>query len=150
MRRIGVGNIVAIATAGLALSVAAQPSVAVGGYQQTADMECAAAGLKIEHLPSAATPKVTKRELAIVSALVRQLKKLTPPAAQANRFKKFISETEAQDSDVKAALNAARKGNGAAVVNDLLNAATAGSAGTATAKALGLPACAKDYNPQGS
>ena len=137
------------AAAALALGASAAPSTAAGGYPQRADKACAAAGAKIERLASSLTPSVISREISIVTTLVRQLKAITPPASRAKKYKTFIAETETQVVNVKAALAAARRGDAAGVDSALKKVAAAGHASDATARALGLAACAKDYEARG-
>jgi len=104
----GVRNGAVVGMVALVLGAAAEASAAIDGYTRSADRACTAAGLKVEHLSTRLTLKVIEQEESIASALVNQLKQITPPAASATTFKRFISETEAQVLDVKAAVTAAR------------------------------------------
>jgi hypothetical protein len=93
---------------------------------------------------------VIKQQLAIVASLVSQLKKLHPPAADAAQFTTFITETAAQNTDIVAALAAAAEGDKSVYEADLKKVTAAGEASNKAATALGLAACAKNYQPHGS
>jgi hypothetical protein len=130
--------------------LAAPASVAAAGYVQRVDQACAAAGAKVDRLPTTGTLKVIEQENSIVTSLVGQLKAIVPPSADAAQYKMFISDTSAQVTDINTALRAARQGNKAAAVKALKKLARDGRASNTTARKLGLAACAKNYSPKGS
>ncbi|MGI8800803.1 MAG: hypothetical protein ACR2KV_01315 [Solirubrobacteraceae bacterium] len=133
----------------LVLGGATAPSAAApSGYAQHADRLCAAAGAKIEHLSAGLTTRVLlTREVTILAVLVRRLKAIRPPAAQAKQYRAFVSETGAQVADIRRSLASSDPPTVVALLN---RAVGAGRASNAAAASLGLAACARDYTARGT
>jgi hypothetical protein len=153
-------TVVAVAASLGALAVPVPTSAATGAPFSTflagrtflarGDAACTAAGHKVEKLPKKQTTGQIDADLAIVSDLLTQLHKLTPPPAAAAQFKQFLAQTERQVRDVRSAVVAARKNQPRTVARYLKATAVAGQESNATAADIGLRACSKNYSPEGS
>jgi len=133
----------------LAPMVAAPSSLGASSFQQKADRACAKAGAAVERLPKNVTVTVIEKQIQIADAMLKDLRAINPPATSAKKYDKFITETKDQVVDVKAVLSAAEQNNKSKTESELKKATAAGKASDATARALGLAACAKDYQPEG-
>jgi hypothetical protein len=129
------------------LALPAVTSAATESFALRAFAACAAAGNKIERLPTKQTVSQIEAELTITTGLVHRLKTITPPAQDAKKYDLFIAETQSQLTDVRGALSAAKKGDSKAVAKDLKATAAAGQASNRTAALLGIGACAANYTP---
>jgi hypothetical protein len=147
-------TVVAVAASLGALAVPVTTSAAAGAPFSTflarGDAACTAAGRKVEKLPKKQTTAQIDADLAIVSDLLTQLHKLTPPPAAAAQFKQFLAQTERQVRDVRSAVVAARQNQPRTVARYLKETAVAGQESNATAADIGLRACSKNYSPEGS
>jgi hypothetical protein len=142
----------AVALGAIAILLSCVPTVSaasITGFKKRADAACASAGAQIEKLSPPITVAVIEKQLTIVSGLVSKLQTITAPAAQAAKFKTFIAQTNAQVTGVQAALAASSNGDTAAEKKDLEKVTRESNASNATARKLGLAACAKNYSPQG-
>jgi hypothetical protein len=142
----------AVALGAIAILLSCVPAVSAAttsGFKKQADAACASAGARVEKLSPPITVAVIEKQLTIVSGLVSKLNTITAPAAQAAKFKTFIAQTKAQVTGVEAALAASKSGDTATEKKDLEKVAKEGNESNATARMLGLAACAKNYSPQG-
>jgi hypothetical protein len=150
MSRAGFAGTITIVVACSAGVASAATTATPASFASRADKACTAAGARVVALPVPTGTTVVgdlRANRTIIIKLVSQLRAIKAPAAKAKGYAAFISTTSEQGKIIGETLTAfgAHQSSKLARLGD--EAETVGRRSDAQAKALGLPACAKDYSP---
>jgi hypothetical protein len=150
MKRAGLAASITLILASSASLAGAATTGPATSFAARADRACSAAGAKVVALPVQAETTVVpdlKSTRTIITKLVGQLKAIKAPAAKAKAYAVFIATTKEEATIIGETLTAfnAEQSSKLTKLSDEENAI--GTRGDRQAKALGLPACAKDYAP---
>lgn len=143
---------VAVAVA-LVLTAAVAPLPAAGAtsdaaFTRRADAACAAAGAKIERLPTPTAANLASVMAAsgrIVERLVGRLEAIHAPKAKSSRYRSFVAVTHKQVGINRRLVAAIRRKDDKQVASLVRQLTRAGVKGNRLAARLQLDACARTY-----
>jgi hypothetical protein len=130
----------------------AASTTASPGFASSADAACLAAGAKVVALPVVAPDTVVgdlQATKKIVTKLVSQLKAIKAPAKKAKAYAAFIATNREQATILAETIAAFKANQHAKLVKLGDDGDVVGRRSDKQAKALGLPGCARDFNPAG-